>query len=185
MPQTSHSSSFHPEQDVPAFQWFIALIAKLLNNVEKDRSSGSLKPENAFEIHLFVTSFDEKLKGPLQLKEQERHGSVVAGSPVEHYYGIQQVADALNNPACQSKNFTEVLASGKKANAVGDAYFWNGRPDWDQIFARVKRSKNPRVSNIGVCFCGASNIGKDLKRMTSKYTSVAENTYFTLHKENF
>jgi hypothetical protein len=60
-------------KDVPAFQWFIALITKLLNHVQRDRTSGNLKPENQFEIHVFVTSFEEKLKGSLSLKEEDEN----------------------------------------------------------------------------------------------------------------
>jgi hypothetical protein len=99
-------------------------------------------------------------------------------------FRIKTVADALNNVSVQSKNFIQVMGDvDRAANRVGDAYFWNGRPDWDQVFARRKKMR--KVENIGVCFCGATNIGKDLKRMCAKYSSTADKCIFTLHKENF
>ena len=97
--------------------------------------------------------------------------------------------------------------SSAASNKVGDAYFWNGRPDWDQVFARVK--SNRKAHRIGVCFCGATAVGKDLKRMCGKYSNLKEgelrlmsifvffiklivnlcfsyiDCFFTLHKENF
>ena len=38
---------------------------------------------------------------------------------------------------------------------------------------------------VGVCFCGAPVIGKDLATMCSKYSSMQDKVLFKLHKENF
>ena len=64
-----------------------------------------------------------------------------------------------------------------------DVWIWNGRPEWDDVFADIKEHRQHR--DIGVCFCGAAVIGAALNRCCRKFTSVAEDCVFSLHKENF
>jgi hypothetical protein len=69
------------------------------------------------------------------------------------------------------------------SNRLQDIWVWNGRPNWDEVFAEVKEQR--QHADIGVCFCGAPVIGADLKQMCNKYTNIEENCTFSLHKENF
>ena len=73
-------------------------------------------------------------------------------------------------------------------NRLQDVWCWDGRPNWDQIFAYVKEQR--RYRDIGVCFCGTPIVGKDLKDMCKKYSTLDPHgtdneVMFRLHKENF
>jgi hypothetical protein len=50
---------------------------------------------------------------------------------------------------------------------------------------QVKREKDPAHREVGVFFCGAPGIASDLNDACRKYSSIADNTLFSLHKENF
>ena len=68
-------------------------------------------------------------------------------------------------------------------NRLQDVWVWNGRPNWDNIFQQNKKQR--QHGEVGVCFCGAAVIGKDLQRCCQTYSSVEEDCLFSLHKENF
>jgi predicted ferric reductase len=57
-----------------------------------------------------------------------------------------------------------------------------GRPDWDRVFETM--AGKFRGETIGVFFCGAPIISKDLRIMCEKYTNT-ESTKFQYAKENF
>jgi len=65
-----------------------------------------------------------------------------------------------------------------------DIWIWEGRPEWDDIFAKVKAERAEGVKEIGVAFCGTPMIGKDLKLYCRKHSSPGQ-VIFDLHKENF
>ena len=52
---------------------------------------------------------------------------------------------------------------------------------------QIKKRMQDIYEEVGVCFCGAEVIGKDLARMCAQYSTVAkgERFMFHLHKENF
>ena len=54
--------------------------------------------------------------------------------------------------------------SSEAENRLQDIWIWNGRPNWDEIFAEMLKSR--QHSDIGVCFCGAPVIGADLASMS-------------------
>ena len=54
-----------------------------------------------------------------------------------------------------------------------------------RFHVQVKSEKDPAYKDVGVFFCGAPGISKDLADSCKKYSAIAENTLFTLHKENF
>ena len=56
---------------------------------------------------------------------------------------------------------------------------------WDVLVASVAANRRGDVKRVGVCFCGASVIGKDLKKHCRKYSSLERDLIFKLHKENF
>ena len=49
----------------------------------------------------------------------------------------------------------------------------------------MAETRAPFVKKIGVCFCGATIIGKDLKAKCKKYSNLEQDLLFKLHKENF
>lgn len=78
----------------------------------------------------------------------------------------------------------ETMAMGASApNRLQDLWVWNGRPNWDTVFSMVK--DDPPFPHIGVAFCGAAIIGKDLQKMCGKHSSTEDGVFFHLHKENF
>eukprot|EP00499_Haloplacidia_sp_CaronLabIsolate_P010486 CAMPEP_0196776414 /NCGR_PEP_ID=MMETSP1104-20130614/4613_1 /TAXON_ID=33652 /ORGANISM="Cafeteria sp., Strain Caron Lab Isolate" /LENGTH=852 /DNA_ID=CAMNT_0042146585 /DNA_START=20 /DNA_END=2578 /DNA_ORIENTATION=- len=177
-------------EEVESFQWFVAKLTGLLNEVAHARRSGSLKDDQFVEIHVYVTRFDESKASQMQLLESDLTAQE-ARLPIEETFSIAQVWAHMTRPMVSSKAHTQVMASPQQAaNRLGDMFVWNGRPDWDQVFQHVRaleQAARPgaRLRNIGCAFCGASVIGKDLKVMCRKYSSLEENVLFHLHKENF
>jgi hypothetical protein len=72
----------------------------------------------------------------------------------------------------------------RPATRLQDLWGWNGRPEWEQVFAQVAEQAAARQS-IGVAFCGTPVIGKSIKEMCKKHSSAASGVLFKLHKENF
>ena len=60
--------------------------------------------------------------------------------------------------------------------------FW-GRPDWDKIFEKM--TSTYRDQDVGVFFCGAPIISKELRVMCERYTNTSGGARFTYLKENF
>ena len=50
---------------------------------------------------------------------------------------------------------------------------------------QVKSEKDPAHKEVGVFFCGAPGISRDLSDACKKYSAIVDNALFTLHKENF
>ena len=72
-------------------------------------------------------------------------------------------------------------------NNLQDIWVWNGRPQWNAIFKGIKTRMQPLYDQVGVCFCGAEVIGKDLASMCATHSTVSKGDRFMfhLHKENF
>jgi predicted ferric reductase len=163
--------------EIMSFQWFIALLQQLTEKVDFDRKAGSIKDHNYLEIHIYVTGHKNDTGAPIEPKDLVESG-------------VEALATRLLNPTIASKNQSATMANpSTAANKYGDIWIWNGRPDWDQLFSKVVKGHAGLHANspdIGVCFCGAPVIGKDLKKMCEKYSSSkAPQIYFKLHKENF
>merc|ERR1711871_1926889 len=62
-------------------------------------------------------------------------------------------------------------------------YAWSGRPDWKQVFSVVRRQSAETVS-VGVTFCGAEVIAKDLRKRCVE-SNAQRGARFYLHKEAF
>jgi hypothetical protein len=73
----------------------------------------------------------------------------------------------------------------KLSNRLGYIYAYNGRPDWDGILAAVREARLKGVNQVGVCYCGAPNIGDELKTNCAKFTGSGPGCTFTLNKEVF
>mmetsp|Transcript_21802 Transcript_21802/g.35114 ORF Transcript_21802/g.35114 Transcript_21802/m.35114 type:complete len:95 (+) Transcript_21802:40-324(+) len=85
-------------------------------------------------------------------------------------FGREQLYKYMLNPKEKKKQF-------------GDITVIKGRPDWSPLFERVAHLHPNK--NVGVMFCGNRYIGKDLKQMCGRYSSVEHKQFFKLHKENF
>ncbi|CAM6086774.1 unnamed protein product [Calypogeia fissa] len=68
------------------------------------------------------------------------------------------------------------ILSGTRART----YF--ARPNWSKVFSKLADS-HPN-STVGVFYCGARNVAKELRALSRKYTQESS-TKFEFHKENF
>ena len=182
-------------RDVPSFQWFVALVAKMDNKLCADRANGNLSPKNLLQIHMFVTRYDATKAGRV-VSMQERRGSIAMQNidlvkNSKHGIKVEDLWQTMLAPPGNPKEFMKevVPPTGyKPSNKVGDfIWIWSGRPIWDAIFTQVRdEGGHSRTdhTDVGVCFCGAKVIAKDLERCCREY-SRNDGIIFRLHKENF
>ena len=95
----------------------------------------------------------------------------------------EQVATQRATAAARAQAASSGQREPMVANRLDNVWVWNGRPDWEQIFKQRAETRQHR--DIGVCFCGAPVVGRDLKAKCREHSSVKDDCYFTLHKENF
>ena len=158
------------------------------------------------EMHIFVTGYSapkDKDKGPATVakarSDRTMSGWELGNVPkirtvkaqkvnldtdIKPTFSAEDLFALLNAPPVKSKEITRRMADPKGApNRMQNLWVWDGRPDWDQIFTQVKLQRiHP---DIGVCFCGAPPIGRDIKAMCHKHSNSKEAVQFSLHKENF
>ena len=133
------------------------------------------------EIHIYVTSVPkENTKTPPPLKRSSKVYSEAFRRPV---FTAQQLYNEMLVPSVKSRDQRKAMLEAESPNRFQDVWIWDGRPEWDEIFSDVKENREHR--DIGVCFCGMALIGATLNRMCRKYTNIAEECVFSLHKENF
>ena len=168
--------------DVDSFQWLVHLLTELSYEYKKSREHDTIASSNYCEFNIFVTAVDKdttKTPQPFQ-KPKRKYNS----GGVQPLFNADKLYDMMLNPTVPSKNMVDTMKrGGNAANRLQDVWVWNGRPDWNQIFADVADQR--QHSEIGVCFCGAPVIGNDLKKMCERYSSSKDDCFFSLHKENF
>ena len=96
--------------------------------------------------------------------------------------GSEEYGDFFRDAEAMAEG--EDFANTPRPNRVNDIWIWSGYPVWDPIFEHMKRTRSADCDKIGVCFCGATVVGKQLKAQTQKH-SRAGDVIFDLHKENF
>ena len=104
---------------------------------------------------------------------------------------VDDLWEAMQAPHANPKEFIKnvVPPTGyKPTNRVGDfIWVWSGRPVWDAVFIQVRddggHSRTEHL-DVGVCFCGAKVIAKDLDRCCVEY-SKNDGICFRFHKEHF
>jgi len=189
------------QSEIAAFQWFVQLLAELEAERARDLAARNVNKNNHVEFHVFVTRVDNNAVVP-PLQEQ-------AGLPADMLriapFTPEQLMRTMYHPPASSKNMERVMADPESApNHMQDLWVWNGRPNWDTMFQHVKNKRDKRFRDIGVCYCGAPIIGKDLKakcetysqqKSVHRHSSLADmdaggggaegDVRFILHKENF
>jgi NADPH oxidase len=178
--------------DVNSFQWFVLLLTKMDNKLCADRANGNLSPKNQLQIHIFITRYDPKRSRARTLEERRMsvrtNGITSPMKNSKHGVNIDDLWAAMQAPSGNPKEFIKEVVPPKghtPVNKVGDfMWIWNGRPVWDSIFAQVRDEPgHGEGGDIGVCFCGAKVIGKDLQRCCKDFSHGV--VKFFLHKENF
>jgi len=193
-PEILHIYWIVRQSELPGFQWFIGLLTALERDLQVDRAKGLSYTQNCYlEVNIFVTRADKDFVTP-QCQERIENTKEIKGpgGGVVSSFSAQQLMELCCHPPTSSKKINETkLPENNPAqapNRLQDVWCWDGRPNWDLIFSSVKAQR--RYRDIGVCFCGTPIVGKDLKTMCKKYSTLdptgQENeVLFRLHKENF
>jgi hypothetical protein len=167
--------------DVDSFQWLVHLLTELSYDYKKSREDNIIDEINYVEFNIFVTAVDKNPKTPMAFQKPKRK---YIQSETQPLFTADKLYDLMLNPTVSSKKMVDIMKKGGlQPNRLQDVWVWNGRPDWNQIFADIADQR--QHSEIGVCFCGAPVIGNDLKKMCQRYSSSKDDCIFTLHKENF
>jgi len=182
-PEILHFYWLVPQGDVDAFQWLVHMITDLQHGLKHQRETKQVGAQYYCEINIYITSAK---KEPIPTTELEQAEKTYANAFTKPAFHAKQLHDMMMNPSMPSKKQVEVQ-NGEKSrsapNRLGDVFVWNGRPQWDAIFEHNREQR--QHESVGVCFCGAPVIGRDLQRCCQKYSSVEEDILFNLHKENF
>ena len=155
------------------------MLSDLQYELKKGRESNQISNRYYCEINIFVTGVDTK---PKEVPPLKRPSSLSVGFSPPSFTPSELYA-AMINPTVSSKNMIDTMKNRNSPNCLQDIWIWNGRPNWDEIFAQIKQQR--QHPDIGVCFCGTPAIGADLKSMCEKYSNTEEDCLFSLHKENF
>ncbi len=181
-PEIMHLYWVVRQGDVDSFQWLVHLLTELSYEYKKAREADQILSSMYCEFNIFVTAVEkDNTKTPLPFQKAKRKYS---SNSIQPLFNADKLYELMLNPTVPSKKMVDIMKKGGNApNRLQDVWVWNGRPDWNQIFADVAEQR--QHSEIGVCFCGAPVIGNDLKKMCQRYSSKTEDCLFTLHKENF
>ena len=160
------------------------MVTELSFELTSAQEANQIEPKYYCEMNIYITSVDEN--GPIPIKPLPCRRDLVleakARGFAEPAFTADQLYEKMLNPTIDSKN--QITKMTKDApNRLQNVWIWSGRPRWDEIFTEMKTQRQHK--DIGVCFCGANNIGADLVTMCEKYSSVKEDVMFTLHKEVF
>jgi len=175
----------HPE--VPAFEWF----AEELSDSEVAASANVVSedgPERHCELHLFVTrappADDAKATKAPKSRPTLLHGEF-DGKLSKRPYTSTQLLEWMQHPATKSSDMSSILKMPpeNRPNQSGHTLMWNGRVDWTALFEHVVQRHQASHTEVGVFFCGAPGIGKDLKK--SCHAHSGKNVRFNLLKESF
>lgn len=157
------------QSEIRAFQWFVQLLAELQAERARDIAARNVNALNHIEIHVFVTRVDNNMKVPPLEDNARLPPAMQAMAP----FSPAQLMTAMHHPPASSKNMARVMSDPDNArNRMQDVWLWNGRPDWDTVFKHVKARRDSRFRDVGVCFCGAPVIGKDLKKNCEKHSQL-------------
>ena len=136
-------------------QWFVQLLSELQAERAKDIKAHNVESDNTLSIHIFVTSVKEDHPVPQLLEAASLPERL---TPHAKFLPHDLLAEMIH-PSAKSSDFTEVsdagchcqtllsmathvclpqtLKSADAPNRLQDVHVWDGRPDWDQVFARV------------------------------------------------
>lgn len=175
------------QNEVESFQWLIHTLTEIQYELKKARNNRNIDGKYVCEVHIFITACTKEplAHDPLYRTSSIKQIPIDGRTHVVPSFTADELYDAVINPTVSSKGMITYKANHPKesVNRFQDIWIWNGRPNWDEIFADMREKRDH--SDIGVCFCGAPVIGADLKTMCEKYSSADDDILFSLHKENF
>lgn len=188
-PKTVHFYWVVRQSEVDSFTWFVKLLHELECRLASDRLTGAITDEHHIDINIYVSSAPKEktpVRAELYANSSQGGGAELGpGYDVSVGFSAKDLHYAILNPTIDGKRQREVQDySQRPENRFMDIWIWGGRPEWGDIFQKVKQDRDPTTRQICVAFCGTPIIGKDLKthcRNSSEPGKVA----FVLHKENF
>jgi len=181
-PEILHFYWMVRQDDVDSFQWLVHLLTDLSHETKHAREQKQIGSQYYVEINIYITGVAKEPVPETELKIKEKTNF----SFTKPSFKANQLHKMMRNPTVSSKKQVATQngdASRKAENRLQDIWIWNGRPAWNEIFAQNKKQR--QHENIGVCFCGAAVIGRDLQSQCQKHSAQDEDVMFTLHKENF
>lgn len=184
--------------ELGSFQWFVSLITKLMTKHAMNKQAGNIGAKNNVQIHIYVTSYNAKANEQRRVQTLKDRMSVnvnklnrvsrIAAATTDIGFTIDDLWERLHEPNGPPKEFLERVFPKPgyvPDNKVGPhIYVWNGRPAWDPVFMSVGAEPGAKDTDVGVCFCGAAIIAKQLQDACMKF-SDPDKVMFRLHKENF
>jgi hypothetical protein len=192
-PELLHFHWVVRHNEIHAYQWVVHLLTELLYDLKKGKRNNAIAARYYCEVNIYVTGYKADTRdetktawdeGKVPTERLLRPPRVYNNTDVPPTFNADELFEKLLKPTVSSKEQVERMKEPKGApNRLQNLWVWNGRPDWDQTFRKMKAQRQDK--DIGVAFCGAPVIGRDLKRMCQKYSSAKEECLFTLHKENF
>jgi len=189
--------------EVPAFEWFSDELSDIEVAAHANMGLHGAKTvsKRALEMHLFVTRAPppedvhaQDPPDPVPADLYSKAGEKIVGEVPGPYTG-PQLLKWMQHPKTPVKdasgvNKMESILKSKaeaKENQAGHTLLWNGRPDWKVFFDHVADAhrvpEGEEGRQVGVFFCGAPAIGKDLKRQCHK--SSKKDIHFKIMKESF
>ncbi len=183
-PELLHFYWIVRQNEVDSFQWLIHMLTDVSYELKRARLTGQIERRYYCEINIFITGVEKEKK---EVKPLYRPKKRFVNANIPPTFTADELYSRMLNPTVTSKDMITKMKSttsgALQENRLQDVWVWNGRPNWDEIFAHMKEQR--QHSDIGVCFCGAPVIGADLRSMCEKYSSAEEDCLFSLHKENF
>jgi hypothetical protein len=184
-PELLHFYWIVRQNEIDSFQWLIHMLTDISYELKKSRLNYQIERRYYCEINIFITGVekDKPITAPPLYRAKKRF----VNSSITPTFTADELYAKMLNPTITSKDMIKKMKNSSSEtvtdNRLQDIWIWNGRPNWDEIFAHMKDQR--QHSDIGVCFCGAPVIGADLRTMCEKYSNAKEDCLFSLHKENF
>jgi len=177
--------------EVPAYEWFAEELSEVevAASVNAKRHEEAGLPPQTCEFHIFVTralvAEDDAWKPP-RPRPAKCYGQIAKEyENVNRPYSGAELLDWMRHPAVKSSDMAGVYGMDVRPNKAGNTQVWNGRPDWSALFSHVASQHAHEGSarlQVGVFFCGAPDLGKDLTPNCHKHSS--EKVQFRLMKES-
>eukprot|EP00811_Abedinium_folium_P002035 NODE_11867_length_1260_cov_11.385702.p1 GENE.NODE_11867_length_1260_cov_11.385702~~NODE_11867_length_1260_cov_11.385702.p1 ORF type:complete len:362 (+),score=37.19 NODE_11867_length_1260_cov_11.385702:35-1087(+) len=167
--------------ELRAFNWF----ADVLSNLEASQSTcGAIhgdagKIRRVCELHAFVTAVPSEAETGILPPDPHPAkmysiSTMLWGKPMRPYTG-DQLIDWMAHPRTSSEDMQSVFDRPRQIrdNQAGCTFVWRGRPKWGYLFSRVAARHRGTIAKVGVIFCGAPAIGKDLKREARRHSDAS------------
>ena len=179
-PSHAHFFWVVSHRDLEAYRWFIVKVTRCQDAVlnMRKKGGGAMK-DKSFRFTIFVTSVPKTVDAKFVTDAMQDEKRSSFWGPAEHKTKVQSERALFD----KAELYRYLLRPTEPRRTFQDIQVIVGRPKWSEHFAEL--SKSYPNKDIGVMFCGNRHIGKDLKAMCAKYSSIERKQFFRLHKENF